>query len=372
MGRVPVVDAQLPVLRQQQPGHHRLVGALPAGEGRLDAHPLPSIRHRSGDWAAVRCRQQVHLQWGGGLRQGGGEPQLGVPGGEVHRIALPGLPVGVLKQVDAHAAAGAVRRAAVYQHRPALRRAPGRQREGDAPALIADALPEGGEGLIGGELPRPGEGAPGQQRQSCRHRGKGRLPGVGSFGDQGDALPQPAGGHHRGGTARGGGFPGAHQRQQRAAIGRALRFAEGRHRPLVTAQLAVVPAEPGRQPHQWVEPVQRQAQPPRHRPQMVPLPVVAELMGEHMAQRPPIGGGLRGEVDRRRWEAEETGGWQRRGQVHRQRALRSLRQGKGPPLPVQRPGKAQVDRQQPPAGDRRPCQPDQGEGLHRPGGSGLL
>ena len=220
-----------------------------------------------------------------------------------------------------------------------------------------------------GVAPPAGEGTPHRQADEEGRRRKGGQQGSGPPGDHGDALLQAGlACGHGGGAAQqvGEGGLGGHQPDQRPAVGRpggAVRVPKG---PLVAGQLSVPLGQGGGEPHQGVVPVEGQGRPPQHRPDVVPVAAVGELMGQYMTQHRRVARRRGGQVHRRAGEAVQAGGGQPPGHIHRHGQPRNW---VGPPHPPQAEVEPQVGDHQRGGHGRRTHQPHGGE--HRPPGKGL-
>ena len=116
--------------------------------------------------------------------------------------------------------------------------------------------------------------------------------------------------------------PPGHQPDQRAAVGDALRLPQPGNGPLVAGQLPVPFGQDDCRPHQGVIPVEGQGQAPEKGPDVVPVPEVGELVGEHMGADCSVLRRLRGEVDGGAEHPAQTGGGQLLRLIHRQGTAR--------------------------------------------------
>ena len=126
--------------------------------------------------------------------------------------------------------------------------------------------------------------------------------------------------------------------------------------PLVAGELPVPLGQHHRRPHQGVIPVEGQGQAPEEGPDVVSVPEVGELVGEHMGADPPVLRRLRGEVDGGAEHPAQAGGGQAVRLIHRQG---TIRQGQRAAALAEFLGKPQVSgqhRQQDHAGPRPPRQ----------------
>ena len=118
--------------------------------------------------------------------------------------------------------------------------------------------------------------------------------GHGGGAGQQVSRPQGAAGHHV---------------HQGTAIGDALLLPQPGHRPLVAGQLSVPLGQDHRQPHQWVIPVEGQSGTPQQGPDVVPVGVVGQFVGQHMAQGLFVLHRLGSQINSRPEQTEQAGGW---------------------------------------------------------------
>ena len=160
----------------------------------------------------------------------------------------------------------------------------------------------GGRGQIGRTIggrrvpylyPAKGEENRQGEHESCRRNGADKY--LWLTGNAADPLPEtPLFTGHGGGKAEEipGSVLGRHQGQQGLAIGGPLTVPQRLQGSLVAGQLPVPAAEAHRQPHQGVPPVDGQGRAPQDAPQVVPVPVVGQLVGQHMAEQDRVPGRL--------------------------------------------------------------------------------
>ena len=140
--------------------------------------------------------------------------------------------------------------------------------------------------------------------------------------------------------------PGGDHVHQGVAVGQSLSLPQPADGGGVAGGLAVLPGQVGRRPHQGVEPLHRQAGTPHHRPPVVPVAVVDQLMGEDVVQVAAVQGGPV-EVDGGPEQPGQTGGGQAVHHIHRQGAVHGQRFRIGHAQLPQPPGKPQIDKEEP-------------------------
>ena len=234
--------------------------------------------------------------------------------------------------------------------------------EGHLAVLILNAVGEGFQCLGAGEVHAAGKGTAHQNAQHQHQPCQCRLPCHRGGNDEPYPLLEAPASHRHGGRQRAqfpGILPGAHQFHQGLSIGEVFLFAQRPHRALITGQLAVLPGGRCRQPHQRIEPVENQAEGPGCRPDVILLPPVAELMGEHMPPAHRVCRRLGGEIHRRTQQSEQAGGTDPLRHPHWQRTLGNREFPLGAP---ELPGKPGIHPEKPSAGAERSRRPDQDQG----------
>ena len=215
-----------------------------------------------------------------------------------------------------------------------------------------------------GLLHAPGEGEHADRRRQQGHGAQGQLFGLPVLRDTGDPLPEPLFVRGHGGNGQQGIHrhpPDGDQAQEGLAVGQPLLLPQRPDGPLVAGQLAVRSGGRHGDPHQGIEPVDRQAHAPEQGPQGVQMPGVGLLMGQHVAQAllAPNGGGS--QVDGGAQDAKQAGGVQL-GLHHIHRVL-TAGDFHAHPVLAQPRGEGQVGPHQPQAHPRRPGQPDRAQDL---------
>ena len=178
--------------------------------------------------------------------------------------------------------------------------------------------------------------------------------------DGADALFQLASAarHRRRGGERVDARAAGHADERPAIVG-ALTFAEQTDRVLVAAKLRVGAREVRAPPREWIEPVQREADPAQQRPDVVAVAVVRLFMRDAVPPEGIVCGAVRRQIDGRAEKAKQA----RRGHRRRDVDGRAARRGRGEQRRIlpQRTAKGKVAAKKPEQHARRADGPDDGQ-----------
>ena len=145
----------------------------------------------------------------------------------------------------------------------------------------------------------------------CQHTG---LPC-----NQSDALPQTAGSaaHSGSGLQKSGRrAAGSYQIHQSPAIGQTLRLPQAMNGTFVAGEFTVPPGQCSCPPHQWVEPIQAQADSPHQGPPGVAVAPVGQFVGQDVAQPRRVLQTRGCHIDPLAEQSHKTGGGHRVGDVN--------------------------------------------------------